>query len=248
MDKVANIAQPSVVIGSFEKIACVIAIVAALTTAIFDQAANFDYVAGSFSDERRQYLFALGELPAWRFVLATYGGAFIFPFFAGGFWMLYRAMAPAGLFWSAIPIGLCVYFVLTINPAIHNGWGYMGLLSRNFAGSLPQGMEGLVAAYLSFDFVYYALFKFGYAIIAVWISIPILFNRTNLPRWSALFTPLITVPIWQCLRLIFPDLPIAIYNLILGPDICVAALFILSLISVEQKTNHITYKRELRSL
>lgn len=162
-----------------------------------------------------------------RLGVAAYFGIFFFPFWLGGLWVLYQGLKPAGKWWSLVPVALLAYFLNTINAFLHSSYLYFATVATaqsTAIGDTQTMLLDILETFSGYQAPIGVIFLAVYAILTIWVAIPIFRGKTHFPCWLGLFNPLIFVLVSILLRLTAPALW-EIFNILSHPSFAMMVLF-----------------------
>ena len=177
------------------RIAGLLAVLAAILLSIADISFLYSPKGGYESEEM---LFLL-DIPLWRLKLGHFLGVFILPFYLFGYWIVYRALKPAGR-WFSLPIFWIITYGVIVGAVLHGSIAMYAILMQEHeaAANVETGRVLFQLMEISLDlfepFQATAFLCFG--LTAIWYFVAVFFKQTLLPRWMAfLNTILLHAPI-----------------------------------------------------
>jgi len=141
------------------------------------------------------------QKPRWTFVLGTYMGVFFIPLQIPGFWLVSKAIEPAGKVKARVFLFGAIY-VISLGAGFHGTFAFVG-------DTIQSGDEHLLNQFLPYWSNWGLAVITGYLILCAFLFGLILTNRTAYPRWSALITP---IPIMFLTGLLIAALPETAYG------------------------------------
>jgi hypothetical protein len=141
---------------------------------------------------RAELLTAMSKLPWNRLVWGGLLGVAVTPLVMSGAWVLYHALAPAGL-WLSTPVALLWLATYPLGAFIHGSFIYFGgcVQTWNAAeGVCKARLEDTVSRMLHVLMTSYVLFFALATATCVWYSVAVMRGETALPRWMAAVNPL----------------------------------------------------------
>lgn len=166
-----------------------------------------DFKASQRWRRRAEILTTMSKIPWQRLVQGGLLGVCMTPLVMSGAWVLYNALAPAGLWWS-IPVALLWLAAYPVGAFIHGSFIHFGgtVQAWNAAeGAYKAQMEDLVSRMLRVLIFSYLVF-FALAIAtSMWYAIAVLGRETVLPRWMAVMNPALMAVVYILLaRFVVP--------------------------------------------
>jgi hypothetical protein len=167
------------------RITGIIGILAAISATVADIA--LQYSPGG------QYATNLNVLtiPLWSILLGYYLGIFAIPLLAVGYWQVSQALKPAGK-WFSLPFFLITAYTTAYGPAFHGSFAAMALMvqARQISSAQTQNvLTHLLGTYGLFTTPLAVVLLLNFLIGWAWYVIAVVFKRTLLPKWMALFNP-----------------------------------------------------------
>jgi hypothetical protein len=147
---------------------------------------------------RANLLICVSKLPWKRLVWGGLLGVCMTPLVMSGSWVLYHALAPAGLWWS-VPVALLWLGAYPIGAFIHGSFIYLGgvVQSWNLAeGACKAQLEETVSRMVRVLMSAYLIFFSMAAVTSILYAISVLKGSTALPRWMAALNPLIMTGVY----------------------------------------------------
>lgn len=191
-----------------------------------------------------------GDQPGLGLVISTYFGVFLFPLWWGGIWVIYQGLKPAGTAWSLYPCLLFAFLVSTINVFGHSVYPFYAVLHevQRLATGPDLAMLGdLESRFLSYTNPIYALQSVVEAIVAVWLTIPIVRGKTMFPRWMAALIPIYPLGLSFLINLMIPGFFSAINPFIASGCLCLIFVIATVILTKSKGTSDANRPLELSS-
>lgn len=168
---------------------------------------RFDFGAVPGLARRVELFDALGGNQPSRLVTGALLGVFATPLVLAGFWVVYRALEPAGPGY-AMPTVLLLTVATVLGCFVHGSFlplaEYIGLLDEASDLDRPvvlaRFMRHLGVIKLSYGIVFLAAIA-G----AIWYSVAVATGTTSLPRWMAAINPVTLTAAWLGPKRFLPD-------------------------------------------
>lgn len=169
------------------RLAGIVGILAALAAAVADISLQYS-PTGQYGT-----LLEFLHIPPWRLLLGHYIGIFAIPLLAAGYWQIAQALKPAGK-WFSLPFFFITAYSVAYGTAFHGLSTGVELIvqARQHA---PAATQAALTSLLNTTFLFTRplaiVLLVNYLIGCTWYVIAVLFRRTLLPKWMALFNPFV---------------------------------------------------------
>jgi|GEM_PF-1786780 len=137
------------------------------------------------------------EKPRWTFVLGTYLGVLFIPLQLPGFWLVSKAIEPAGKIKARVFLFGAIY-VIALGAGFHGTFAFIG-------DTIQSGDEPLLKQFLPYWSHWGLVVIAGYLVLCTFLLGLILTNRTLYPRWSSLLTPIPVLFLTGLLTITLPE-------------------------------------------
>ena len=159
------------------------------------------------------------EFSIWRLYIGALLGVFFVPFYLLGYWLIFRALRPAG-FWYSFPVLIITGYVITLGfSQVHSFFGIRGIIlqtgysiSNDFINYYKPIIEKLNLFEMPIVFFTYIL---GIFLPSLCIMIVILVKKTYYKKWMAFFNVTIIFILFYLSKFI----SLNIYNFLLDISI-----------------------------
>lgn len=212
------------------KLACIIALIAALVGAVADVLLLYN-PAGGYETGDYSFLLTISDT---RLLAGSFLGVFFIPFEILGLVHIYKAIKPAGKIIYPI-IFLGVYAVFP-GVAYH---GTVGLTATfvKFSEQLPDTYKAFSVERLEyikslFEPLGLALFV-AFAIVSLLFAYVVVFKKTHYRSWMALFNPLAIYVVFVLLYLVYK--PLGAILVPAGFNLAFFFFFLCSILAVKKK-------------
>ena len=168
--------------------------------------------------------------------VSTYFGVFFFPLWWAGIYVLYQGLKPAGRLWSLYPCLCFAVLVSTVNVFLHSSFPYYAAIhevQRSASDSTLASLQRLESLVQSYTNPIYTLQSIVEAIMAVWLTIPIVRGKSLFPRWMALLIPVYPLAVLYLIDVIIPGAFRVIAPYVASGSMCL--IFVLSAIMVQRR-------------
>jgi hypothetical protein len=160
-----------------------------------------DFYASERWKRRANLLTGSSKLPWRRLVWGGLLGVCLTPLVMSGSWVLYRALKPAGPWWS-VPPALLWLAGYPIGAFIHGSFIYLGGVVHAWnetQGPAKARLQDLVSRMIKVLLFAYLVFFVLAIATSVWYAVAVVGGRTALPRWMAAANPLLMALVYMFL-------------------------------------------------
>ncbi len=171
-----------------------------------------------FSAEIWELIRTAGGRPHWMVMMAQTAG-WLYPLYALSYYIWWVGMRRAGIWLSAVPLGLLAYALVMIGGIQHAGFAFISVLEQAKAvtGCTDDAFFALTNTYIVEHFFFgdlTALLAFYAG--SIWHFVAVLSGRTMFPRWFVVVSPLgvliITMAVGSILPAPFAGFAIALFG------------------------------------
>jgi hypothetical protein len=164
-------------------------------------ATAIDFEASEKWKRRASMLTTMSKLPWKRLVAGGLLGVCMTPLVMSGSWLLYQALAPAGV-WFSVPVALLWLSAYPVGAFIHGSFIYYGGTIQawnNAEGPGKEELEDLVFRMTRVLLTSYMIFFALAFATSAWFVIAVLQGTTALPLWMAIFNPFLMAAVYTYL-------------------------------------------------
>ena len=168
------------------RIAGLLAVLAAILLSLADISFLYSPKGGYESEEM---LFLL-DIPLWRLKLGHFLGVFALPFYLFGYWIVYRALKPAGR-WFSLPIFWIITYGVIVGAVLHGSIAMYAILMQEHeaAASVEAGrvLSQLMEISLDLFEPFQATAFLCFGLTAIWYFVAVFFKQTLLHAMDGFF-------------------------------------------------------------